>query len=86
MLPMSSEPPEPPEGAVRHSALPLNSAALLSLGPSQGPQPHAAPVHVLSSSVLFAHRLHSPWVPSCLGQPRVLQGRLARSLPSLWDR
>ncbi|XP_051007397.1 brain-enriched guanylate kinase-associated protein isoform X6 [Acomys russatus] len=30
-------------------------------------------------------RLHSPWVPSCLGQPRVLQGRLARSLPSLWD-
>ncbi|XP_017449875.2 brain-enriched guanylate kinase-associated protein isoform X7 [Rattus norvegicus] len=30
-------------------------------------------------------RLHSPWVPLCLGQPRVLQGRLARSLPSLWD-
>ncbi|KAB1277278.1 Brain-enriched guanylate kinase-associated protein [Camelus dromedarius] len=31
-------------------------------------------------------RLRSPWVPSCLGQPRVLQGRLARSSPSLWDR
>ncbi|KAM5239925.1 brain-enriched guanylate kinase-associated protein isoform 2-T2 [Hipposideros larvatus] len=30
-------------------------------------------------------RLRSPWVPSCLGQPRVLQGRLARSSPSLWD-
>ncbi|XP_014645938.1 PREDICTED: brain-enriched guanylate kinase-associated protein [Ceratotherium simum simum] len=43
------------------------------------------PAPVLSSSVLFAHRLRSPWVPSCLGQPRVLQGRLARSSPSLWD-
>ncbi|XP_072696034.1 brain-enriched guanylate kinase-associated protein isoform X2 [Canis lupus baileyi] len=30
-------------------------------------------------------RLRSPWVPSCLGQPRILQGRLARSSPSLWD-
>ncbi|KAM5339883.1 brain-enriched guanylate kinase-associated protein isoform 2-T2 [Glossophaga mutica] len=30
-------------------------------------------------------RLRSPWVPSCLGQPRALQGRLARSSPSLWD-
>ncbi|XP_021099976.1 brain-enriched guanylate kinase-associated protein isoform X2 [Heterocephalus glaber] len=30
-------------------------------------------------------RLRSPWVPSCLGQPRVLPGRLARSSPSLWD-
>ncbi|XP_077906998.1 brain-enriched guanylate kinase-associated protein isoform X10 [Ictidomys tridecemlineatus] len=30
-------------------------------------------------------RLRSPWVPSCLGQPRVLQGRLTRSSPSLWD-
>uniref|UniRef100_A0A2K6G325 Brain enriched guanylate kinase associated n=1 Tax=Propithecus coquereli TaxID=379532 RepID=A0A2K6G325_PROCO len=30
-------------------------------------------------------RLRSPWVPSCLGQPRVLQGRLARSSPSIWD-
>ncbi|KAM9202042.1 brain-enriched guanylate kinase-associated protein isoform 2-T2 [Dugong dugon] len=30
-------------------------------------------------------RLRSPWVPSCLGQPHVLQGRLARSSPSLWD-
>uniref|UniRef100_A0A8C9ATT8 Brain enriched guanylate kinase associated n=1 Tax=Prolemur simus TaxID=1328070 RepID=A0A8C9ATT8_PROSS len=29
--------------------------------------------------------LRSPWVPSCLGQSRVLQGRLARSSPSLWD-
>ncbi|XP_007942792.1 brain-enriched guanylate kinase-associated protein [Orycteropus afer afer] len=39
----------------------------------------------LSGSVLFAYRLRSPWVPSCLGQPHVLQGRLARSSPSLWD-
>ncbi|ELK01212.1 Brain-enriched guanylate kinase-associated protein [Pteropus alecto] len=46
----------------------------------------AWPPPVLSSLVLFAHRLRSPWVPSCLGQPRVLQGRLARSSPSLWDR
>uniref|UniRef100_G1S0I4 Brain enriched guanylate kinase associated n=1 Tax=Nomascus leucogenys TaxID=61853 RepID=G1S0I4_NOMLE len=30
--------------------------------------------------------LRSPWVPLCLGQPRVLQGRLARSSPSIWDR
>ncbi|XP_032143274.1 brain-enriched guanylate kinase-associated protein isoform X4 [Sapajus apella] len=30
-------------------------------------------------------RLRSPWVPLCLGQPRVLQGRLARSSPSIWD-
>ncbi|XP_034498839.1 brain-enriched guanylate kinase-associated protein [Ailuropoda melanoleuca] len=43
------------------------------------------PTPTLSSSVLFAHRLRSPWVPSCLGQPRILQGRLARSSPSLWD-
>ncbi|XP_076979674.1 brain-enriched guanylate kinase-associated protein isoform X2 [Tamandua tetradactyla] len=46
------------------------------------PPPHPPE---LSSSVLFTHRLHGPWVPSCLGQPRVLQGRLARSSPSLWD-
>ncbi|XP_006879237.1 PREDICTED: uncharacterized protein LOC102858933 [Elephantulus edwardii] len=31
------------------------------------------------------HRLRSPWVPSCLGQSQVLQGRLARSSPSIWD-
>ncbi|KAM6203172.1 brain-enriched guanylate kinase-associated protein isoform 2-T2 [Rhynchocyon petersi] len=30
-------------------------------------------------------RLRSPWVPSCLGQSHVLQGRLARSSPSIWD-
>nr|XP_015098851.1 LOW QUALITY PROTEIN: brain-enriched guanylate kinase-associated protein [Vicugna pacos] len=47
--------------------------------------PSAAQVPALSSSVLSTHRLRSPWVPSCLGQPRVLQGRLARSSPSLWD-
>ncbi|XP_054988279.1 brain-enriched guanylate kinase-associated protein isoform X3 [Sorex araneus] len=29
-------------------------------------------------------RLRGPWV-SCLGQPRVLQGPLAHSTPSLWD-
>ncbi|XP_063501548.1 brain-enriched guanylate kinase-associated protein isoform X2 [Symphalangus syndactylus] len=29
--------------------------------------------------------LRSPWVPLCLGQPQVLQGRLARSSPSIWD-
>uniref|UniRef100_A0A2R9CJ32 Brain enriched guanylate kinase associated n=1 Tax=Pan paniscus TaxID=9597 RepID=A0A2R9CJ32_PANPA len=29
--------------------------------------------------------MRSPWVPLCLGQPRVLQGRLARSSPSIWD-
>ncbi|XP_010849725.1 PREDICTED: brain-enriched guanylate kinase-associated protein [Bison bison bison] len=43
------------------------------------------PVPVLSSSVLFTHRLRSAWVPSCLGQSRNLQGRRARSSPSLWD-
>ncbi|XP_011806973.1 PREDICTED: brain-enriched guanylate kinase-associated protein [Colobus angolensis palliatus] len=42
--------------------------------------PLALPTPVLSSSVLFAHRLRGPWVPLCLGQPRVLQGRLARHL------
>ncbi|XP_043290314.1 brain-enriched guanylate kinase-associated protein isoform X3 [Cervus elaphus] len=30
-------------------------------------------------------RLRSAWVPSCLGQSRTLQGRRARSSPSLWD-
>uniref|UniRef100_E1BD66 Brain enriched guanylate kinase associated n=2 Tax=Bos taurus TaxID=9913 RepID=E1BD66_BOVIN len=30
-------------------------------------------------------RLRSAWVPSCLGQSRNLQGRRARSSPSLWD-
>lgn len=48
--------------------------------------PGVAPAPALSGSVLFAYRLRSPWVPSCLGQPRILQGRLARSSPSLWDR
>ncbi|XP_069349237.1 brain-enriched guanylate kinase-associated protein [Eulemur rufifrons] len=43
------------------------------------------PLKATPCSVLSAHRLRSPWVPSCLGQSRVLQGRLARSSPSLWD-
>ncbi|XP_005877954.1 PREDICTED: brain-enriched guanylate kinase-associated protein [Myotis brandtii] len=30
-------------------------------------------------------RLRSPWVPSCLGQSCTLQGRRARSSPSIWD-
>ncbi|XP_075387731.1 brain-enriched guanylate kinase-associated protein [Tenrec ecaudatus] len=51
--------------------------------PGAGSEP-GGPAH-LSGSVLFTHRLRSPWVPSCLGQPHVLQGRLARSSPSIWD-
>ncbi|XP_038968912.2 brain-enriched guanylate kinase-associated protein isoform X3 [Rattus norvegicus] len=47
------------------------------MGSDQSSQASAADMEKL--------RLHSPWVPLCLGQPRVLQGRLARSLPSLWD-
>nr|KAF6287196.1 brain enriched guanylate kinase associated [Pipistrellus kuhlii] len=30
-------------------------------------------------------RVRSPWVPSCLGQSCTLQGRRARSSPSIWD-
>ena len=77
--------PTPPPGHLAQVSLcqvavdsPLS--AMCALGGLARPHPD------LSSSVLFAHRLRSPWVPSCLGQPRVLQGRLARSSPSLWDR
>uniref|UniRef100_A0A8C6Z4C5 Brain enriched guanylate kinase associated n=1 Tax=Nothoprocta perdicaria TaxID=30464 RepID=A0A8C6Z4C5_NOTPE len=30
-------------------------------------------------------RVRNSWVPTCLWQPRILQGRLAKSSPSLWD-
>ncbi|XP_038260196.1 brain-enriched guanylate kinase-associated protein isoform X2 [Dermochelys coriacea] len=30
-------------------------------------------------------RVRNSWVPSCLWQPRILQGRLAKSSPTLWD-
>ncbi|XP_062483911.1 brain-enriched guanylate kinase-associated protein isoform X6 [Pezoporus occidentalis] len=31
-------------------------------------------------------RVRNSWVPTCLWQPRILQGRLAKSSPTLWDR
>ncbi|XP_053882934.1 brain-enriched guanylate kinase-associated protein isoform X5 [Malaclemys terrapin pileata] len=30
-------------------------------------------------------RVRNSWVPTCLWQPRILQGRLAKSSPTLWD-
>ncbi|XP_074087026.1 brain-enriched guanylate kinase-associated protein [Macrotis lagotis] len=30
-------------------------------------------------------RVRNSWVPACLWQPRILQGRLAKSSPALWD-
>ncbi|XP_066883845.1 brain-enriched guanylate kinase-associated protein isoform X1 [Kogia breviceps] len=47
--------------------------------------PAPKPSSQASAADMEKLRLRSPWVPSCLGQPRVLQGRLARSSPSLWD-
>ncbi|XP_077906989.1 brain-enriched guanylate kinase-associated protein isoform X2 [Ictidomys tridecemlineatus] len=51
-------------------------------GPSASPWRPPGPASAADMEKL---RLRSPWVPSCLGQPRVLQGRLTRSSPSLWD-
>ncbi|XP_026310866.1 brain-enriched guanylate kinase-associated protein [Piliocolobus tephrosceles] len=58
-----------------------------ALGPQQASQ--GSDVGFLQGQLevlLGKTRLRSPWVPLCLGQPRVLQGRLARSSPSNWDR
>ncbi|XP_055217533.1 brain-enriched guanylate kinase-associated protein isoform X4 [Gorilla gorilla gorilla] len=44
-----------------------------------------SPSDCASAADMEKLRLRSPWVPLCLGQPRVLQGRLARSSPSIWD-
>nr|XP_042714140.1 brain-enriched guanylate kinase-associated protein-like isoform X2 [Chrysemys picta bellii] len=30
-------------------------------------------------------QVRNSWVPTCLWQPRILQGRLAKSSPTLWD-
>ncbi|XP_028362111.1 brain-enriched guanylate kinase-associated protein isoform X1 [Phyllostomus discolor] len=80
--PGSCSPTRPPRPGV---PAPGGGGPHPSLGDVCPRGPGAAPPPDLSSCVLFAHRLRSPWVPSCLGQPRVLQGRLARSSPSLWD-
>ncbi|XP_026646962.2 brain-enriched guanylate kinase-associated protein isoform X3 [Zonotrichia albicollis] len=34
---------------------------------------------------LGGKRVRNSWVPTCLWQPRILQGRLAKSSPTLWD-
>uniref|UniRef100_A0A8C4VSW7 Brain enriched guanylate kinase associated n=1 Tax=Gopherus evgoodei TaxID=1825980 RepID=A0A8C4VSW7_9SAUR len=33
----------------------------------------------------LCHKVRNSWVPTCLWQPRILQGRLAKSSPTLWD-
>ncbi|KAG8514415.1 Brain-enriched guanylate kinase-associated protein, partial [Galemys pyrenaicus] len=87
---------EAPRGTRCHEALQTRggpSLAGAAAAPQVPPAPPLPPEGVLrggreaplSGSVLFTRRLRSPWVPSCLGQPRVLQGRLAWSSPSLWD-
>nr|XP_009935198.1 PREDICTED: brain-enriched guanylate kinase-associated protein [Opisthocomus hoazin] len=35
--------------------------------------------------VLYGRMVRNSWVPTCLWQPRILQGRLAKSSPTLWD-
>ncbi|XP_074852607.1 brain-enriched guanylate kinase-associated protein [Carettochelys insculpta] len=45
------------------------------------------PIHKkwASATEMEKIRVRNSWVPTCLWQPRILQGRLAKSSPTLWD-
>ncbi|XP_009996330.1 PREDICTED: brain-enriched guanylate kinase-associated protein [Chaetura pelagica] len=47
--------------------------------------PAAAQRDRSSRSCELQPRVRNSWVPTCLWQPRILQGRLAKSSPTLWD-
>ncbi|KAK1339473.1 hypothetical protein QTO34_020156 [Cnephaeus nilssonii] len=51
----------------------------------EAPTTRALALATQTSSSQGPSRLRSPWVPSCLGQSCTLQGRRARSSPSIWD-
>ncbi|XP_054684810.1 brain-enriched guanylate kinase-associated protein isoform X8 [Grus americana] len=53
--------------------------------PSQQSTAAMPAVQRASAAEMEKIRVRNSWVPTCLWQPRILQGRLAKSSPTLWD-
>ncbi|XP_075609170.1 brain-enriched guanylate kinase-associated protein isoform X7 [Balearica regulorum gibbericeps] len=53
--------------------------------PSQHSTAAMPAVQRASAAEMEKIRVRNSWVPTCLWQPRILQGRLAKSSPTLWD-